>query len=275
MALHERFREIPGVNFNKNKHEIVTAVAGFLIPKVTLVEDSQENLLKMQELRGREKSVPVELFPRHISNIDAPAIYKMLVDQGYNDIADDLVFILGNRLKLNLFRRLTDAYPHITVWPPTIPAITEEEIQVQGEMNSLAERATKEVLERGGAIVIFAQGGREKGERFKPFEIGTGGYLSMRREMAVFPIALDETDKVLVPAPTGVVDRIPHRHSVLMHVGEPIDTAGLRARFNVGKVATVFEQRLGYIHEKLLEGQGKIAWSQTLREQVDDTELLY
>lgn len=257
MALAERFREIPGVNFNETKHGIVTAVTDILIPEVHLVGDSREHLEELRELI--KQGIPSQLWPRHISNIDAGAIYKMLVDEGYDDIANNLVYILGNRLKLNLFRPLTDAYPHITVWSPRDPAITEEQIEEKGAMNELATKATKEVLARGGTIVVFAQGGREKGDRFKHYETGTGGYLSMTHgETAVFPLALDETDKILVPAPKRIIDKIPHIHSPVMHLGESISTNYLRGDFSTGTVDEVYSQRVAFIHGRLMEGQGKI-----------------
>ena len=79
----------------------------------------------------------------------------------------------------------------------------------------------------------------------------------MARELVVFPIALEDTDKILIPSPKGL-DKIPRRHSVTMHVGDPIDVAALRKQFNRGTNQEVFTQRLKYIHERLMEGQGEI-----------------
>ncbi len=256
MALHERLREIPGVNFVERKHQGLTWFIDRLIPEVTLVGNSRENLEQMREIRKAGK--PVEIFPRHIANTDAPAIYKMLVDEGFGEIANDTVYILGNKLKQNLFNPLTDAYPHITVWPPTIPAETDKDKEAKNEMNALATKATKEVLARGGVIVMFAQGGREKGDHFKAFETSTGGYLSMNRDIVVFPLAITDTDKSLTPAPASIREAIPKRHSAVMHMGEPITVTDLRKKFSKGTNAEVFAQRLGYIHGKLIEGQGEI-----------------
>lgn len=257
MALHERLKEIPGVHFDERKHKVLTRFIDYLIPEVRLVGDSKKNLEQMREVR--RTGIPTEVFPRHIANTDAPATYKMLVDHGYDDIANDLVFVLGNKLKLNRFSPLTDAYPHVVVWPPTIPAETEEEKEKKFEMNEVAARATKEILTRGGVIVLFAQGGREKGDHFKAFETSTGGYLSMNRNIVVFPLAIEDTDKSLAPAPTSILEAIPRRHSATMYVGELISVSDLRKQFNKGTNAEVFEQRLGYIHSKLIEGQGEIA----------------
>lgn len=264
MALHERFRDIPGVNFDESKHNILVPVINFLIPEVHLVADSYQNLDTMDELHAQKR--PGILIPRHIANVDGPGVYKMLVDSGHQEVADDTVNILGNKLKAGIFSPMSNAYPHIVVSPSSISVdeMTPEQKAERKSTNDLAKTATKEVFKRNGNIVLFAQGGREKGRAFKKFDPDTGGYLSMARDLVVFPIALVDTDKVLVPAPKGF-DRIPRRHCVTMHVGEPIDVAELRKQYSHGTNEEVFTQRLQFIHDRLMEGQGKILRHQASR----------
>ena len=76
-------------------------------------------------------------------------------------------------------------------------------------------RAALAVLGSGGALVLFPEGDRSRGQGMLPFEAGAG-YLALRSRALVVPCGIWGTESSL---PIGAL--IPRRAAIQLRIGEP------------------------------------------------------
>jgi 1-acyl-sn-glycerol-3-phosphate acyltransferases len=79
-------------------------------------------------------------------------------------------------------------------------------------------------IRRGNTIVIFPEEGRSRERAMRPFQRGAF-LLAIRSELPILPLAIDGTYEVLRVGAKTITPGV-----VTIHVGTPIETAGVRVR---------------------------------------------
>lgn len=182
----------------------------------------QENLEEVRQLIAAEKRV-VFVF-NHLSNWDAPAIISALRRHGFGDIAQKIAFILGAKLLLNkLTSKFVGGYSFIPVWPPDLKPKNAKQEKMAKSLTPKSIRTARSVMEHGGIIALFPEGGRSRTGQL------IGGYPATSHYIEnnwVVPIGLYGTEAVL-PIGTWIPRR---KSSVAINVGKPIDISAVNEK---------------------------------------------
>lgn len=93
----------------------------------------------------------------------------------------------------------------------------------------------RELVERGTAVLVFAEGSRSRGslQRFK----AGAAHVAIKAGVPLVPVAIIGTDRVM---PKGTLHYFPGR--VGLRIGRPIDTAGLTRQDNTALTDTLRER---------------------------------
>jgi 1-acyl-sn-glycerol-3-phosphate acyltransferase len=155
----------------------------------------------------RKKKIPTIFFPNHLSNVDGPTLDRAWRTHGYEDIADDAVYFLGQKLRNgSITNVLTQATHRIPVWPKSLPAQGNEKA-LRKNMNEQAGKTARKILQQGRSMVLFPEGGRSRTHTLgEPVDLAAI-YLTMVDETLVAPVGISGTDAIL-----DVGERIPKRH---------------------------------------------------------------
>ncbi|MGH7609601.1 MAG: lysophospholipid acyltransferase family protein [Candidatus Dormibacteria bacterium] len=162
------------------------------------------------DLRGLELTPaqgPLLVCSNHVSNFD-PLVYGACVPR-----------VLHVLTKVELYRN-----PVLRWYLTRCNSIPVR----RGQADRLALRGALAVLRSGGALLLFPEGHRSRGQGLLPFAAGVG-YLALRSGAQVLPCAVWGTESIL---PRGRV--WPRRGRVWVRVGEPYlpqdrDPAGVAA----------------------------------------------
>lgn len=203
--------------------KIIAEIANYLlIPSVGV--EGRENLEKAQEL-ANEQRVKLILTPNHISNADAPVLDRALRENGFGDLANNLVFIQGIKLDRHPINNyFTKAFKVIKIWPQSLPAITRKEQVERRKISIKASEDAKKSLQDGYHLVIFPEGGRSYEGNLKQADASTIHFFKLGKdwETIALPVGIWGTEKVMPP------HKLP-RPSPRVHVGfgEPINVSSL------------------------------------------------
>lgn len=212
---------LPFIRQSRPTKIIAEIVNHLLIPSVGM--EGRENLEKAQELANEQK-VKLILTPNHISNADAPVLDRALRENGFGDLADNLVFIQGIKLDRHPINNyFTKAFKVIKIWPQSLPAITRKEQVERRNIRVKASNDAKKSLQAGYRLVIFPEGGRSGGS-LKQADASAIHFFKLDKdwETIALPVGIWGTEKVMPP------HKLP-RPSPRVHVGfgEPINVSSL------------------------------------------------
>ncbi len=200
-------------------NEPLPGIEGFchLAAKIFCKENIEgvQNLEKIRELSN--SGHPILMVGNHRSNADAAALYEGLGKAGFEDLADKLKFILGQRLKFDWKTKyLTRGYSHIDIFPPTISTDEREMRRMKVEMNKAAIRNSKNVLSNHGILGLFPEGTRTRDSLMHDFIPETMSFALLCDDTYIAPFSLIGTDKVW---PVGSSRW--HRNDVDLRFGAP------------------------------------------------------
>jgi len=186
-----------------------------------------ENLQIFRELNASGK--PCAVVSNHLSHSDAPTMDYTLRREGYSDLADKLVFILGIRLiNDELNRERINSYSHITVWPPKEIPTNNDEVRESRAMNVRAARASIDIMGKGGILVLFPEGGRSDDGQLQLVDPKTIALFLLRLTgMQVLRWGMWGTEDVW---PKGVQQF--KKGKVSVNIGKPDSVDSLKDEFN-------------------------------------------
>jgi 1-acyl-sn-glycerol-3-phosphate acyltransferase len=232
--------DIPGLTKQSiNKHRLIDMYMDF---RTSLELEGEENLDEVRELHSKKKKLI--FIGNHRSMIDAPTLERACEVNGYKDISDQFVFLLGQRVKQYPGTRfLSDSFAHIDVWPHTL--IPEgEEVKIAQVMTRNSLPAVQDQLKKGKIIVIFAEGTRSRNGELNSF-VPTVGHYASSSETFIVPFALTGTQNIWpVEKQTPLILK---REQANVIVGEPFETA----EFMVGKGRERYASLMNYTRDRV------------------------
>ncbi len=189
--------------------------------------DGAKNLEIFRELNASGKLCAI--VSNHLSNSDAPTMDYTLRREGYSDLADKLVFILGIRLiddEVN--RERINSYSYITVWPPKVIPANNYEAREARAMNVHAAKSSIDIMRKGYILGLFPEAERSDEGQLKPVD---------PRTIALFLLRLADTH-VMPWSQWGTEDVWPiseqqfRKGKVSVSIGEPFSIDSLRDEFS-------------------------------------------
>lgn len=176
--------------------------------------EGAENLQVVRDLlltQGKH----VVIAANHISHADGPAIHTGLSRNGFGDLAKKCVYLSGLRMEDKFYTRVLGRRAKtIQVWPPTIPAETDNQRREKLHITRDALYAAQKVHESGGIIVMFGEGHRSEDSTMQPVSPAIEYFL---RDKVVLPVGIWGTEKIK-PIKGGF-----RRGPVSVRVGQAID----------------------------------------------------
>jgi 1-acyl-sn-glycerol-3-phosphate acyltransferase len=132
----------------------------------------------------------------HRSNADAPVLEHSLERNGFKDLSDNLVFLLGQKLKTSWGTNyFSSAYSHIDVWPPTMVPTDDAEKKLAHDITKNSLRAAREKLSEGKIISIFPEGTRTRDGNIHSFNSQIARF-ALGEDIYVIPFALAGTENI-------------------------------------------------------------------------------
>jgi len=189
---------IPGLNpADPSKRQFIDTI---LRLRSSLELDGKENLDTIRSLKlAGDKMIFVG---NHRSMIDGPVLTRACETNGYKDIADQFVFLLGQKVKkMPVPNYFSDAFTHIDVWPQTLTPADKEEKKIATAMTRNSVYAVRDQLERGKTIVVFGEGTRSRDGTLHSFVSEIGHFAKDRDvynpDTFIVPFALLGTENIL------------------------------------------------------------------------------
>jgi 1-acyl-sn-glycerol-3-phosphate acyltransferase len=121
----------------------------------------------------------------------------------------------------------------------------------RGEGDTESIRKSLEVLERGGALLIFPEGTRGDGDQMLPINRGVA-MLAKRTRAPVIPVGIVNSHKVLRKQPTGKMQR----HTIRIVWGEPFRYEDVAVNRSERENREAFAHELQRRILELCRGQG-------------------
>lgn len=190
---------------------------GHALADVTLTADSKlENLERLEPIRTR----PLVLLPNHISYSDANLIEMLLHRFGYADIAERMTVIAGPKVYSDALRRFMSLC-FATIKTAQSSALASGEAVIPPREVARIARVTidsaRAELDRGQALVLFAEGTRSRSASLQPVLAAAARYVEHEQSVLV-PIGITGAENII-----GVGDSSLHPARVVIHIGEPIE----------------------------------------------------
>lgn len=161
---------------------------------------------------------------RHLSNFDTAAVQLALKRIGFGKIVSKLIFLQGIKLDKNPVTKVFQkAFNRIKVWPPSLPAKSEEEKIKRKKMMKESLESSKKALKEGHVLGIYCEGGRSYDALLKPVEPAAIHYLTLQPNTIVIPVTIRGTNRVLPPGAWLIFPAAP----VKIDFGEPINITTL------------------------------------------------
>jgi 1-acyl-sn-glycerol-3-phosphate acyltransferase len=190
---------------------------------------------------------PVVLIANHLSYSDANLIEVVLEAAGARELSNRLTVIAGPKVYSNVRRRFSSLCFGTIKVPQSTTRSSAEAVMTPRDVARAARRSIEIAharLERGDALLIFAEGNRSRSAAMQPFLPGVARYLEPRG-VWVLPVAIAGTEH-LFPIEGETLTPVP----LAMHVGRPIAAADLRDRAHRDR--RLMMDCLGYLVSSLL-----------------------
>lgn len=185
----------------------------------------QENLDKAIDLV--KSGTPVFAVGNHLSNLDGP-LFREVVKRRDRKTGESIVFILGQRLKMNpVTRPLVAGASYINVWPTTIIPEDEKAQVEKEEMNRNALCTARNVLEDGRMLTGFLEGSRSRSGKLQDFQNSACQFALLVPDTHILPFSIVGTEKVLSPVKGKINNFVPHPHPTCISFDEPFKVSDL------------------------------------------------
>lgn len=184
---------------------IVRGLARVCVPEITVQGD--ENLPRVRELVSA--GMKIRMVANHRSHIDAPSLDDALWREGYGDLAQRLVFLVGKRIFDHpVLRLLASGVSYIPVWPRTEEAVTPKDRDRKWKITKITSASVAQVDAHGGILVIFPEGTRSRDGSLHPAVPDVAHYLKDIKDRNIFvvPVGIRDTEKAM---PIGELPRPP------------------------------------------------------------------
>lgn len=193
---------------------IIDKAARQFIPEITV--EGLDNLRGIATLA--KKYDAIVFMSNHRSFADPTVLHQSLKRNGFEVIANGLVFMAGET-QANLGTKfLSRGYPTIDVLLPSATTITEKQTRKRDGMHIDMLEYAKRSLEDHHHLVIYPEAGREKHLQGHPGVVNLLRILKykLKKEIMIAPIGVTGTEIVLPP---GKI--MPVRHNCGINFGSP------------------------------------------------------
>ena len=163
------------------------------------------------------------LVPNHSSHADHPLIVKALRENGFNDLAEGLVFVSGMKFRDEIMGKIFhNAYARILVSTPASGPQTEEENRKAQSINLKGFLEINRLLNNGCLLVLYAEGTRSRENKLLKAIPSVARYFENPNIEAIYPIAIEGSVNLL-----SVGSMMPRFGKAKVTVGEPIRAEAL------------------------------------------------
>jgi 1-acyl-sn-glycerol-3-phosphate acyltransferase len=235
---------VPGLTLaDPRKRHLIDAL---LSVHSSLDLEGEENLEAIRSLKlAGDKMIFVG---NHRSMIDGPVFTRACETNGYKDIADQFVFLLGQKVKkMPVSNFFSDAFTHIDVWPKVLVPEDEEEKRLATAMTRNSLHAVHDQLDKGKIIVVFGEGTRSRDGSLHPFVPEIGHFAKDRDkgnpDTFIVPFALLGTQDIL-PVEKQIPTSLKKKHAHVV-IGRPF----LAADHMPEKGQERYEVLMNYTHD--------------------------
>lgn len=169
---------------------------------------------------------PLVIVANHLSYADANLIEILLCRFGQTDLADRLTVIAGPKVYSSLKRRFSSLCFGTIKAPQSSGVSTEDAVMNPREVARAARRSidiAHECMQRGDALLVFAEGTRSRSGGMQPLLTAVTRYLDIPNACVV-PVGITGTEALF---PIG--DDTVHPVTVTATIGPPLDAEALRA----------------------------------------------
>ena len=190
---------------------------------VLTTDSGVEHAERLQAVQGR----PLVFLPNHISYSDANLFEILLFRAGLGAISERLTVVAGPKVYSDPLRRFLSLCFGTIKTAQSASRASGEAVMSAREVAAVAKRTielTKQRLDAGDALVIFAEGSRSRDAGMQPLLVAVARYLDHPRAVLV-PVGITGTERLI-----GVREDQLHPTRVVVHIGEPIEASELIAR---------------------------------------------
>lgn len=239
----ERQRQMGERNSLVRRSETMHFIAEGIV-RNRVSEINVEGVGNLEQLRQlRLNRVPTIIVPNHLTNADTPVIESAMHRNGYSDIADNIVWILGTKLTDRMLTKvLSRGYHYI----PVARAPNDENKRFS--MMRSAINSARSVSDQGMTLGLFPEGGRSRNKQLIEAQQATAFYLRVMDNMHVVPIAVWGTENVL-----DVGQAIPRKANANIRIGEPFSAKAVLDKYAKREDRKVIDEVMGKVAELLPE----------------------
>jgi 1-acyl-sn-glycerol-3-phosphate acyltransferase len=195
------------LQFNRN---LLFWYANRIVKKDSTI-DSISQLKEIDELR--RKGQPLTFISNHLTYADSHVIEMILIRLGFQDMADHIIHIAGQKTFEISRRFLTRSLNTIRVYQPK----ANIDRVVKKKMNSRALRWAARQKRKGYSLLVFPEGTRTRMAKRFNLKSGNPRTTIYFRNSIVVPLALMGSEEML---PVGRV--LPRPATINLRIGKPI-----------------------------------------------------
>jgi 1-acyl-sn-glycerol-3-phosphate acyltransferase len=178
--------------------------------------DSIEQLKEIDDLR--RKGQPLTFISNHLTYADSHVIEMMLIRFGFEDMANHMIHIAGQKT-FEIWRySFTRSLNTIRVYQPKASI----DRMLKKKMNSRALRWAARQKRKGYSLLVFPEGTRSRMEKRFNLKGGNPRTTIYFRNSLVVPLALMGSEEMM---PVGTV--LPRAATINLRIGKPINHAEL------------------------------------------------
>jgi 1-acyl-sn-glycerol-3-phosphate acyltransferase len=200
------------LTFNRN---LLFWYANKIVKKDSTV-DSIDQLKQIDDLR--RSGQPLTFISNHLTYADSHVIEMMFIRSGFQDMANHIIHIAGQKTFALSRRFLTRSLNTIRVYQPK----ANIDRMVKKKMNSRALRWAARQKRKGYSLLVFPEGTRSRMAKRFNLKGGNPRTTIYFRNSLVVPLALMGSEQMM---PVGTV--LPRSATINLRIGKPIKHADL------------------------------------------------
>jgi 1-acyl-sn-glycerol-3-phosphate acyltransferase/ketopantoate reductase len=216
---YKKFFEKPFIQRRPLTTSIVNGMADFFCRRFEVA--GIKHFASIRE--GINKGKSVVLVPNHASHADHPLIVKALRENGFNDLAERLVFVAGMKVRDEMMGRIFhNAYARVLVSTPSSELQSDEEKHKAQSINLKGFLEINRLLNSGCLLVLYAEGTRSRENKLLKAIPSVARYFENPNIEAIYPVAIEGSVSIL-----PVAGRWPRFGKARVTIGEPLQAAEL------------------------------------------------